>query len=166
MRSRPPFIVSSGDLLEQAHVSPQSEERMGRARSLGSAAALVRIGINLQRLPPGTRSSWPHAEEGEDEFVYGIDGVVEAWVDGDLHRMVAGDLGAFPAGTGICHCFINNTGREVLLLFGGEAAKPGNRIFYPLNSSRRADLQASQWWDPSPPRRLGPHDGLPDALRI
>lgn len=166
MRSRPPFIVSSGDLPERAHVYPQSEERMGPARGLGTAAGLVRIGINVQRLPPGTRSSWPHAEEHEEEFVYVIEGEVDAWIDGDLHRMVAGDLAAFPAGTGICHCFINNTGREVLLLVGGEAAKPDNRIFYPLNPSRRADLQASQWWDHPSPRRLGPHDGLPDALRI
>jgi uncharacterized cupin superfamily protein len=113
---------------------------------LGAAAGLVRIGINLQRLPPGTRSSWPHAEECEEEFVYVIEGEVNAWIDGDLHRMVAGDLAAFPAGTGICHCFINNTGREALLLVGGEAAKPDNRIMYPLNLSRRADLQASQWW--------------------
>jgi uncharacterized cupin superfamily protein len=165
MNSRPAFIVSSGDLPERAHVYPQSEERMGPARGLSAAAGLVRIGINLQRLPPGTRSSWPHAEECEEEFVYVIEGEVDAWIDGDLHRMVAGDLAAFPAGTGICHCFINNTGREVLLLVGGEAAKPDNRIMYPLNPSRRADLHASQWWDDPPRRRLGAHDGLPDALR-
>jgi len=52
-----------------------------------------------------------HAEENEEEFVYVIEGEVDAWIDGNLHRMVAGDLAAFPAGTGICHCFINNTER-------------------------------------------------------
>lgn len=165
MSSRPPFIVSSGDLPEQTHVYPQSVERMGPLRSAGRAAGLVRIGVNLQRLPPGTRSSWPHAEEDEEEFVYVIEGEVDAWIDGDLHRMVAGDLAAFPAGTGICHCFINNTGREALLFVGGEAAKPGNRIVYPLNPTRRADMQASEWWDDAPVRPLGPHDGLPDSLR-
>ena len=72
---------------------------------------------------------------------------------------------AFPAGTGICHCFINNADQEALLLVGGEAAKHGSRIVYPLNPSRRADMQASEWWDDAPPRPLGPHDGLPDALR-
>ena len=165
MSSRPSFIVSSGDLPERSHVYPQSSERMGPARSAGKAAGLVRIGVNLQRLPPGTRSSWPHAEGDEEEFVYVIEGEVDAWIDGDLHRMVAGELAAFPAGTGICHCFINNTSREALLLVGGEAAKPGNRIVYPLNPSRRADLPASRWWDDAPARPLGPHDGLPDALR-
>ena len=165
MSPRPPFLVSTGDLPERAHVYPQSEERMGPVRRAGKAAGLVRIGINLQRLPPGTRSSWPHAEEDEEEFVYVIQGEVDAWIDGNLHRMVAGDLAAFPAGTGISHCFINNTDREALLLVGGNAATPGSRIIYPLNPSRRADMATSEWWDDAPSRPLGPHDGLPDALR-
>lgn len=165
MTTRPSFIVSARDLPERAHAYPHSEEHMGPLRRLGKEAGLVRIGINLQRLPPGTRSSWPHAEENEEEFVYVVEGEVDAWIDGSLHRMVAGDLAAFPAGTGICHCFINNTEREALLLVGGEAAKPGSRIFYPLNPSRRADLKASDWWEDVPRQLSGPHDGLPDALR-
>lgn len=165
MTARPPFIVSPADLPESAHVYPQSNEPMGPMRALGSAAGLVRIGINLQRLPPGTRSSWPHAESDEEEFVYVIEGEVDAWIDGHLHRMVAGDFAAFPAGTGICHCFINNTSREALLLVGGEPAKDSNRIVYPVNPSRRVDLPASRWWSDAPAQALGPHDGLPDALR-
>jgi uncharacterized cupin superfamily protein len=165
MASRPSFIISAADVAETAHVYPKSNERMGPSRSLGHAAGLVRIGINLQRLLPGSRSSWPHAESDEEEFVYVIEGEVEAWIDGNLHRMRAGDFAAFPAGTGICHCFINDSDREALLLVGGEAAKAHNRIVYPVNSSRRADLPASAWWGDAPRQPLGPHDGLPRALR-
>ena len=165
MTTRPSCIVSARDLPEGAHIYPQSTEQMGPDRSLGKSAGLVRLGINLQRLPPGTRSSWPHAEEKEEEFVYVIEGEVDAWINGDLHRMIAGDLAAFPAGTGICHCFINNSEREALLLVGGEAPKQGNRIFYPLNPSRREDMKASDWWEDVPRHRIGPHDGLPDLLR-
>jgi uncharacterized cupin superfamily protein len=165
MSPRPAFIVSTGELPEHSHVYPNSDEAMGPVRSAGGAAGLVRLGINLQRLPPGSRSSWPHAESEEEEFVYVIEGEVDAWIDGDLHRMLAGDFAAFPAGTGICHCFINNSGSEALLLVGGEATKPGNRIFYPLNPSRRADLKASDWWHDVPARELGSHGGLPDPLR-
>ena len=107
MDTRPSFIVSAKELPETAHVYPQSSERMGPVRHPGRVAGLLRIGINLQRLPSGTRSSWPHAEENEEEFVYVLEGEVDAWIDGDLHRMTVGDLAAFPAGTGICHCFIN-----------------------------------------------------------
>ncbi|GGA13561.1 cupin [Dyella caseinilytica] len=138
---------------------------MGPTRSVGRAAGLVRLGINLQRLPPGMRSSWPHAESDEEEFVYVIDGDVDAWIDGELHRMVAGDFAAFPAGTGISHCFINNSTMEALLLVGGEAAKRGNRLIYPLNPSRQTDLSAADWWHDAPLRKLGAHDGLPDQLR-
>ena len=165
MTSRPSFIVSAHEVPERAHVYPQSTERMGPERRLGKAAGLIRIGVNVQRLPPGTRSSWPHAEEDEEEFVYVLGGEVDAWINGHLHRMVAGDLAAFPAGTGICHCFINNSEHEALLLAGGEAAKRGNRVFYPLNPSRRADMKESDWWQDVPEQSLGPHDGLPDQMR-
>ena len=94
MNTRPSFIVSANELSETTHVYPQSSERMGPIRRLGKTAGLVRIGVNLQRLPPGMRSSWPHAEENEEEFVYVIEGEVDAWINGDLHRMVAGDLAA------------------------------------------------------------------------
>lgn len=165
MSTRPPFIISSRDVPERTHVYPNSDEEMGPVRSIGHAAGLVRIGVNLQRLPPGARSSWPHAEEDEEEFVYVLEGEVDAWIDGHLHRMRPGELAAFPAGTGISHCFMNNGDAEALLLVGGEAHKAGSRIRYPLNPSRRGDMPWSHWWDDAPERPLGPHDGLPDALR-
>jgi uncharacterized cupin superfamily protein len=165
MTARPTFIVATSDVPESTHCYPGSSEAMGPVRRLGKSAGLQRIGINIQRLPPGSRSSWPHAEENEEEFVYVIDGEVDAWIDGHVHRMRAGDLAAFPAGTGVCHCFINNAEREALLLVGGEAPKRGSRIFYPMHPSRRADMTAADWWQEVPTCALGPHDGLPDALR-
>ena len=137
MKTRPSFIVS-------AHGAPRKRTRLsakygadGAGPSSGKGCRLVRIGVNLQRLPPGTRSSWPHAEENEEEFVYVIEGEVEAWINGDLHRMVAGDLAAFPAGTGICHCFINNSESEALLLVGGEA--PRRAVASSIRSIRRGE---------------------------
>ena len=165
MTQRPSFIVSARDLPESSHVYPQSTEPMGPTRRIGRTAGLERIGINLQRLPPGTRSSWPHAESSEEEFVFVVEGEVDAWIDGHIHRMAAGDLAAFPSGTGISHCFINNGEREALLLVGGEPAKAENRIVYPLNPSRREDLKDSDWWHEAPQKPSGPHDGLPDRLR-
>lgn len=165
MPDRPAFIVSAAEVEEYTHVYPHSTEALGPIRRLGRQAGLQRIGINLQRLGPGARSSWPHAEENEEEFVYVIQGEVQAWIDGHLHPMKAGDLAAFPVGTGISHCFINNGTEEALLLVGGEAPRPGSRIHYPVNPSRRQDMPAEFWWSDVPPRDLGPHDGLPDALR-
>jgi uncharacterized cupin superfamily protein len=165
MSNRPSCIRSTSEVPEHTHVYPQSTEPMGPVRRVGKEAGLERIGINIQRLPPGTRSSWPHAEENEEEFVYVISGAVDAWIDGHVYRMNSGDLAAFPVGTGISHCFINNSEQEVVLLVGGEAPKPGSRIYYPVNSSRRQDMPEQYWWSDVPHRDLGVHDGLPDALR-
>ncbi|MBL0085186.1 MAG: cupin domain-containing protein [Ideonella sp.] len=165
MSNRPSCIRSTNEVPEHTHVYPQSTEPMGPVRRVGKEAGLERIGINIQRLPPGTRSSWPHAEENEDEFVYVVSGVVDAWMDGHVYSMSSGDLAAFPVGTGISHCFINNSEQEVVLLVGGEAPKPGSRIYYPLNSSRRQDMPEQYWWSDVPHRELGGHDGLPDAQR-
>jgi len=72
-------------------------------------------------------------------------------IDGELHRMKAGDFVAFPSGTGICHTFINDGERDALLLSGGEADKSNNRIYYPLNPGRQSDMPWSCWWDDVPP---------------
>ena len=162
---RPPFIIDSRSVPETTFKYPNSTEFTGRDRPIGKAAGLRKIGVHLLRLPPGERSSWPHAEEKEEEFVYVLDGDVDAWIDGTLHPLRAGDFAAFPAGTGICHCFLNNSERDALLLVGGEASKPDNRIFYPLHPGRRDDLPSSEWWDDVPKRPMAPHDGMPDALR-
>jgi uncharacterized cupin superfamily protein len=79
--------------------------------------------------------------------------------------MRAGDFAALPAGTGITHCFLNNSERDALMIVGGEASKRDNRIYYPLHPGRRDQLPANEWWDDVPKRELGPHDGMPDALR-
>jgi uncharacterized cupin superfamily protein len=50
-----------------------------------------------------------------------------------LWKLEPGDSVGFPAGTGICHTFINNTDDEVRFLVVGEANKKHNRIYYPLN---------------------------------
>ncbi|HEU4382131.1 MAG TPA: cupin domain-containing protein [Anaeromyxobacteraceae bacterium] len=158
---RPPFIVSAADVAETVHRYRDSDEGMAPSRAVGRAAGLLRIGIHLVRVPPGTRTSYPHAESAEEEFVYVIEGEIDAWIDGEVHRMKAGDFAAFPSGTGICHTFINDGERDALLLSGGEADKAEGRIFYPLNPERRAQMPWSRWWEDVPHRPRGPHDGRP-----
>ena len=102
---RPPFIISSEDVPEAPGQYPASDEVLSHGRAIGKAAGLLKIGLHLERLQPGHRLSYPHAEELEEEFVYVLEGEVDAWIDGHLHPMKAEDLAAFPAGTGICHTF-------------------------------------------------------------
>ena len=101
--------------------------------SFGEHFGLERLGIHHERLPPGRRTSFPHAESAEEEFVYVLEGEPDVWLDGRLHRLKPGDGVGFPAGTGLAHSFLNNTETEVRLLVVGETAKAENRIVYPVN---------------------------------
>jgi uncharacterized cupin superfamily protein len=162
---RPAFILSTADVKEKTGRYPGSDEDLSTGRAVGRAAGLLRIGLHVERLPAGHRLSWPHAEEKEEEFVFVLEGEVDAWIDGELHGMKAGDLAAFPAGTGICHTFLNNSEHEAKLLVGGECNKSDNRIYYPLHPHRRDQMPWSHWWEDIAVRPQGSHDGLPDARR-
>jgi len=161
---RPAFIISSSDIAEEAARYPHSDAVLSYGRAIGKAAGLLEIGLHLERLEPGHRTSYPHAEEKEEEFVFVLEGEVDAWIDGHLHPMKAGDLAAFPAGTGICHTFLNNGDCTARLLVGGAQTRSDNRIYYPLNPERRGDMPWSHWWDDIPQRELGPHDGKPSSV--
>ena len=160
--SRPDFIKHWTELEEpEAHVYRGDTERMGYDAPLSAALGITRIGIHHVRLLPGRRTSYPHAESTEQEFAYVLEGTPDAWIDGVLHRLREGDSVAFPAGTGICHTFINNTDAVVRLMVIGERPKDDNRIRYPLNEAH--ELTRTDRWVDWPHRDLGPHDGMPDA---
>jgi uncharacterized cupin superfamily protein len=160
---RPVFVVSASDVAEVSGRYTGDDEVFSFGRAIGKAVGLQRIGVHLERLPPGHRTSYPHAESDEEEFVYVIEGEVELWLDGELHPMRAGDFAGFVAGTGIAHTVINDSRGEAVLLVGGERTKKSNRIHYPLNPGREKQL-GEEWWDEVPPRKLGPHDGKPRRL--
>jgi len=65
--TRPPFVIRAADVPEKQHQYPGSDEKMSPSRPIGHAAGLQRIGVHLVRVAPGTRTSYPHAEEDEEE---------------------------------------------------------------------------------------------------
>ncbi len=145
---------------------PGSAELISHGSPVGRKLGLKAIGIHVEQLYPGRRTSWPHAESAEEEFAFVLEGTPDVWLDGNLHRLGPGDFVAFPAGTGLAHTFINNTSHTCKLLVGGESSKKENRIHYPVSPHRNDQCRAEGfWWESCPPRDLGPHDGMPDALR-
>jgi uncharacterized cupin superfamily protein len=131
---------------------------------LGRELGLSRIGVHHEVTPPGCRSSFPHAESDEDEFVLVLKGTPDVWIDGELHELDEGDAVAFPAGTGIAHSFLNNSDADVHLLIVGEASKPHNQVNYPLNPERMVEFaRHGRAWTDAPRRPLGPHDGIARA---
>ncbi|MQR01282.1 cupin domain-containing protein [Glaciimonas soli] len=162
--TRPECIKHWQEIQSEDNASyPNSSELLAISSRFGKVFGLTRLGIHHQVLPPGRRTSWPHAEKTEEEFVYVIDGTPDAWIDGALHRLAPGDGVGFPPGTGITHTFINNTDSDVRLLVVGEH-RSDNQFCYPLHPKRNAEVGESYWND-APAASLAGHDGLPDALR-
>jgi len=157
---RPDFIRHWTELEgEDNKHYPGDTELQGIGAPLAAKLGLTRIGIHHVRLLPGRRTSYPHAESAEEEFAFVLEGTPDVWIDGHLHRLAPGDSVAFPAGTGICHTFLNNTDQEARLLVIGERPKDENRIRYPMNEAYEATRE-DRWVD-WPARPLGPHDGKP-----
>ncbi|MEJ1969525.1 MAG: cupin domain-containing protein [Rhizomicrobium sp.] len=164
-RARPDYVAHWRDILEKDEGSyPGSLEPHGIDAPFGRRARFSRIGIHLEVLPAGRRTSWPHAERDEEEFVYVVQGAVDAWIDGHLHPMREGDFVGFEARTNITHVVINNSGEDALLLVGGEANRQRNQFWYPYHPHRDKEIGKDLWFD-HPKPKLGPHDGLPDAVR-
>jgi uncharacterized cupin superfamily protein len=147
---------------DDAHY-PGSAELHSIGAPLARHLGLTRIGIHHERLLAGRRTSFPHAESAEEEFVFVLEGTPDVWLDGYLQRLGPGMSVGFPAGTGLAHSFLNNTDSEVRLLVVGETSKPENRILYPLNPDQKP--YRDDWWEDAPKRKCGPHDGLTDTFR-
>lgn len=163
---KPPFIGNYKDFIEadNSHYTG-SDELLSIGAPVGKKLGLEKIGVHIETLLPGRRTSWPHAERDEEEFAYVIEGNPHVWIDGNIYELKVGDFVAFPSGTGIAHTFLNNTKNVCLLLVGGEATKPLNKVFYPLHPERNNQCrEKGMLWEDHPKRSLGPHDGTPITL--
>lgn len=166
MADRPANIVHWTDIeAKEAGRHPATGEERSFAADLGGATGLTRLGVRHERLLPGRRSSPPHAERDEEELVIILEGTPDLWQDGYLHRLKPGIVVAWPDRTGIAHCLINNSDAEVRYFTLGEASRYRSKIAFPH------DLKIAEWfaqygklWSDPPARKLGPHNGLPDAV--
>jgi uncharacterized cupin superfamily protein len=149
---------------QEASSYPGSQEKLSHGASLGEYFGFSRLGIHHEQLFPGHRTSWPHAESTEDEFVHVLEGTPDVWLDGELHPLQPGDSVGFKAGTGLSHTFINNSNKLVRLLVIGDVHREDNRIHYARHPQRNFELGVLHWHD-VPSRDDGGHDGLPDMLR-
>jgi uncharacterized cupin superfamily protein/uncharacterized protein YhfF len=161
---RPPFIRHYLELRQPDDAAyPNSDELLSIGAPFSKALGLSKLGLHHELLPPGRRTSFPHAEGQEEEFVFVIEGAPDVWIDGELFRLAAGDAVGFPAGTGIAHSFLNNTAQPVRLLVAGETNVAGATIIYPVNPEMQ---YRRDWWHDAPERVLGAHDGRPNRAAV
>ncbi|MBI1859555.1 MAG: cupin domain-containing protein [Deltaproteobacteria bacterium] len=157
---RPEFIKHYAEIQGEDNACyPKSDELLCITSDFGRKLGLKRMGVALDVLPPGRRSSWPHAHSHQEEFVYVVSGEPTAWVNGRTYALKPGDGVAFPPGTGIAHTMINDTDQEVRLLVVGEQSNPDDKGFYPLHPRRNAEIP--YLWVDAPKHELGPHNGEP-----
>jgi len=139
---------------------PGSDETFSLNSRFGTAFDFQNLGIHHEVLPPGARTSWPHAESDEEEFVYVIEGHPQAWIQGEIYDLKPGDGVGFKSGTGINHTFLNNTNEPVRLLVVGERKKD-SKTCYPFHPQRKEHIKENYWHD-APQLPMGPHAGMPD----
>jgi uncharacterized cupin superfamily protein len=165
-RALPDFVSHWRDALgpDRNNTYPASKEKHGIDAPYGKRARLSRVGVHLEVLKPGRRTSWPHAERDEEEFAFVVSGNVDCWLDGRVTPMWAGDIVGWEGRTGITHVIINNSDDDAVLIVGGEASRLRNQFWYPFHPGRNRAIGALCWKD-HPKPDLGPHDGLPDRLR-
>lgn len=165
-KSRPDFVAHWQAILgkDENNTYPESSERHGIDATFGKRARFSRIGVHVELLPAGRRTSWPHAERDEEEFGFVVSGRIDCWTDGHIVPMLEGDFVGWASGTGTTHALINNSDKDVILVIGGEANRMKNAFFYPLHPRRNKEIGVLHWVD-HPKHKFGPHDGLPDVLR-
>ena len=73
---------------------------------LGDLGGLTQFGVHIEVLPPGSRSSFRHWHETEDEMILMISGEVTL-IEDDETELTAGDVACWPKGSGPAHCLEN-----------------------------------------------------------
>lgn len=117
-----------------------------------------RLAMHWIELPPQQKTSNPHAESIEEEFIYVVSGNPHVWVNGYIYELHPGICVGFPAGTGIAHTFINNSSEIVEMVVLGERTKKENKCSFPINPELK-EQQKDIWWEDYPKQEFGPHDG-------
>ena len=102
-----------------------------RYRKLAGPAGIEDFGVSHVVLEPGGISSQRHWHEGEDEFVWVLEGEVVLIEDEGETVLTAGDCAGWKAGVKNGHHIVNRSGREAVLLEVGTRTPGGDRGEYP-----------------------------------
>jgi uncharacterized cupin superfamily protein len=119
-RSRFENVVNALEVPFQDYSDPSGRFGAG-SREIGEAAGAVDLGYNLTLVKPGARSNPFHFHHAEEEAFYILEGhgVLRQGDEKSGEERIAiraGDVVAFPAGTGIAHQFINESDAPLVYL--------------------------------------------------
>ncbi len=128
----------------------KEEDRVfGRIKDFARHMGALKVAFKIVELPAKMRSSYPHAELLEEEFVYILEGAPNClYHDKEIHLKELSAV-AFPSGTGLVHTIDNQTLEKSVMIFSGELSKPGNKYFYPQNPELFEEHK-DYWWENPP----------------
>ncbi|MGL6211845.1 MAG: cupin domain-containing protein, partial [Paracoccaceae bacterium] len=98
-------------------------------RQIGDAGGLTQFGAHLEVLPAGSRSSFRHWHEAEDEMIYMLAGEV-VLIEDTESLLTVGDAACWPAGHPTGHSLENRSAEDAVYLVVG-TRKQHDRIHYP-----------------------------------
>jgi uncharacterized cupin superfamily protein len=115
-----PKVAIAPEVTEDAWTHPVLGGGLGpyAHRIIGDPGGLTQFGAHLETLPPGSRSSFRHWHEGEDEMVYVLSGEVVLVEDVET-TLRAGDAAAWPAGHPVGHQLENRSALPATYLVVG-----------------------------------------------
>lgn len=99
-------------------------------RRLGDHVGLKNFGVSLTRIEPGGQSSARHAHSKQDEFVWVVEGEVVLETNEGRQTLGPGACAGFAAGSGNAHRFVNESGRDAVILVVGDRT-PFDEVTYP-----------------------------------
>lgn len=123
-----------------------------QAFPLSDDGGLTQFGAFTERLMPGAQTSQRHWHEGEDEFLYVLEGEVTVVEDSGEHLLQPGDAACWPAGVANAHCLRNRSDRPVFYLIVGSRAA-NDTCHYPdidLSYSRKDGVRIMSRKDGTP----------------
>ncbi|KAF8760806.1 Cupin domain [Rhizoctonia solani] len=143
-------------------LAPAGEgELFAYATSLSQETGLSgRFGCNLEVIPPGARSSDPHAHSVEDELVFVIQGEGLVWLDGYTFPVSSGDAIGSRVEPDSLTLIINDSdahgeesSQDLVLWIVGENRRSEDRVVYPMHPEKSGTFP--RWWQDAPARKLG-----------
>ena len=88
-------------------------------KSLGDAVGLSGMGVHIIHVEPGNDTTEYHKHYYEEECLYVLSGQGTANIEGDLHKIAAGDFIGFPANTA-AHTIVNDGTETLVCLVMGQ----------------------------------------------
>ena len=104
-----------------------------KKKRLGDTVGISQFGVNHTVLEPGAISAMKHWHEGEDEFIYVLEGTLTLVAGNEESTLKPGWFAGFPANRAIGHHIVNNSDTTACFIEIGSRRPGKDRVHYPDN---------------------------------